>query len=185
MTYTAAQRADYRRRIHAYEDSPLWHERAVRFIRDHGNFCDACGGRPAKGRVDAHHRDYARAFTGREWDEDLRALCRDDHDQVHALRRRNRDWSLADCTDHVIELRQSARRHASALPKTYAYDPALWDRYAKAHPPVPRYTMERMPRRRRARASRLAALRHKRVLLYLLALVIWFAVVYVLEFYPR
>lgn len=174
--HTPAERAEYSARIRAYEQTPLWAERARRFINTHGRYCDACG---TSAQIDVHHRSYNAVFTGLEADEDLRALCRPDHDTVHDLRRRNPGWSLADATDHIIETRRAQTLPPTQLPRTYTYSPAIFDAYTKANPPRPIHFPPPPQRRRKpTRAARLAGLRHRRIMLYLIAVALWAFVIY-------
>lgn len=85
----------FQRKIRAYEMSPEWHARAARFRRKFRR-CQAC---KRVRRLDVHHVTYRRAFAGKEWDRDLRALCRECHNRVHVLARR---MPLRTATTRVI-----------------------------------------------------------------------------------
>ena len=101
MTYTAAQRAAYSRKIRNYtKTDPRWALRSKAFRDQHGHWCDACR-RP--GPCDAHHVTYDRAFSGTEPDSDLRSLDRRCHEAVHQLARSG--MPLVRATDLVIRHR--------------------------------------------------------------------------------
>jgi ribosomal protein L20 len=117
------QLSDYQVAIRLYEQTPEWKDRAASYRRSHPPVCQACG---ARTRLDCHHVEYTRAFdidtrTGRviplaqEWDDDLRGVCRRDHDRIHALTRHPMRMSLRDATDHVIQGR-TVGRHPSFQP---------------------------------------------------------------------
>lgn len=78
---SAADRAAYRSRIHAYLRSDVWHHRSRVFRAKRGWRCTACGA--VSKRNHAHHLTYVRAFSGREPDSDLRVLCPPCHSWVH------------------------------------------------------------------------------------------------------
>lgn len=93
----AAYYPTFPEKIRDYERSPRWVARSARFRKTHPR-CQACG----RYGVDAHHITYDRAFTGREPDGDLRALCRTCHQAVHGLTRHPNRWPLRYATDQVI-----------------------------------------------------------------------------------
>lgn len=121
MSYTPRERAQYAARIHAYEQTQVWHARRDQFLADHGRWCDACG---ATRQLHVHHRSYARAFGGLERDEDLRVLCQQDHETVHALIRRTRQ-SLAAATDAVISHSREPLRRARRHRRRRSYTPLV------------------------------------------------------------
>ena len=62
----------------AYLQSPHWQATRAAALRRAGYRCQQCG---ATGRLDVHHRTYAR--LGREAAGDLVALCRECHEEIH------------------------------------------------------------------------------------------------------
>jgi hypothetical protein len=85
-------------RYDEYINSVAWERRRRAYFRSHARRCAACGTR--RGVIDLHHRTYDR--LGREPDMDLVPLCRDDHDLVHNIHRRNPARPLDDVTSEVI-----------------------------------------------------------------------------------
>jgi 5-methylcytosine-specific restriction endonuclease McrA len=83
----ARKKSAYRRKIHAYARTEIWHERSRRFRASRAFICAGCGLQDRRNH--AHHLDYSRAFSGTEPDSDLMCLCSDCHRKVHAYVRRH------------------------------------------------------------------------------------------------
>ena len=63
----------------AYLTTPEWREKRRRVLERAGGLCEGCGGSKA---TQVHHTTYA--HTGDEFLWELRAVCCDCHDRVHA-----------------------------------------------------------------------------------------------------
>ena len=92
-----------------YIASPAWAELRARYFRYRLIVCAGCKG---TGRLDLHHRTYAR--FGAERISDMVALCRDCHDRVHRLVRSGLLLQLA--TDQVAPRRVRQKRWRSGVP---------------------------------------------------------------------
>lgn len=67
-------------RYHAYITSTHWIERRNRYWRENKRECAACLG---TAYVQLHHMVYRKEEYGRERDNDLVALCQQDHQEYH------------------------------------------------------------------------------------------------------
>jgi hypothetical protein len=99
--------SSYRRKIHAYDASPTWAARSLRFRKARGFRCRAC--KRVDKRNHAHHLDYARAFTGKEPDADLMCLCGPCHRSAHAYARSHPELSLRAATFKALGIRRTLR----------------------------------------------------------------------------
>lgn len=77
-TYLARQDDQRKREYAAYLMTPAWRARRDKVLKRAGGMCEGCGDRPA---VQVHHLTYRRIF--REMLFDLRAVCRECHEQIH------------------------------------------------------------------------------------------------------
>lgn len=91
------RRLTIRGRYAEWMSSPEWFQRRERWLVDwqaaHNGqdpTCAICDARWTLDHGDLHHRSYER--VGRESHDDLSPLCRDCHDQLHALLERNPAW---------------------------------------------------------------------------------------------
>jgi 5-methylcytosine-specific restriction endonuclease McrA len=69
---------DRRRAYQWYLGSVIWKKRSFACLERANGICERCGKRPA---TEAHHITYIRVFN--EHPDDLQALCRECHEEVH------------------------------------------------------------------------------------------------------
>jgi hypothetical protein len=85
-----------RERYVRYICSPEWNARRNRYYRRHGRACAFCG---AVKWVELHHHTYER--MGRELDDDLIAVCREHHQEIHSHHDRHPELTLTQATRQV------------------------------------------------------------------------------------
>jgi hypothetical protein len=100
-------------RYFAYINSPAWRGRRERYFEAiGGRRCELCG---ATEGVEVHHHTYVR--LGRELDDDLLAVCKPHHDEIHAAREAM-GCTLTQATRQVaaaFSVTVMRRRHESGL----------------------------------------------------------------------
>lgn len=77
--------------------SDHWHDFKVTYYTAHAKQCAFC---QATGRIDLHHKTYAR--IGHEGEHDVVPLCRLHHEAVHRFHNDNPGLSLEDATDRWL-----------------------------------------------------------------------------------